>query len=84
MLYNKTGDFMRVYHELEPIYNESSKVLILGKIVFGGFWNPCLVFLYRMLIRKENFYFPMGLLYGIWLLLVKFQVLPMHLLKISK
>ncbi len=32
MLYNKTGDFMRVYHELEPIYNESSKVLILGSL----------------------------------------------------
>ena len=23
---------MRVYHELEPIYNESSKVLILGSL----------------------------------------------------
>ena len=32
MLYNKTGDFMRVYHELEPIYNEFSKVLILGSL----------------------------------------------------
>ena len=32
MLYNKTGDFMRVYHELEPIYNKSSKVLILGSL----------------------------------------------------